>query len=412
MRKAETPLSQMDEKMGSFVFNCMENWEQELTKDKKQEKLTEYRALGEYERAEAALNNSKYRISPRAVAAVATIVDQMVHDIGLFVVKKTINEYRADLKNRYLLDDDLCSLGTYSLFSQLATFSDFRSNPAKYDKKKVATDVDDADDTIVEDKTPQRMRDFSYYVGSIIKQHIATRPAFDKKGNTYHKAVNRVTDPLKLLISDLLQDFISNRMTNYLRVLLHVKDAKTVSDDQVTAALELMLLDSTTTIDSTFSLVSSNVKRLKDYDAACSHNRAVDEHNKKVAAGEATDLRTDFVDIGQYMNHSNNIEVVQPLEDTESRSLKKEVESTVVTDESTTAESTTSSKKNASNVDATMSVKKSSGKSSTKKNVEPATENGNGVHVPLPSKKTKVKKLDGLVVPPTKKSKKSCLCDG
>lgn len=314
-KKAGTPLDQLDALTQLLITECTALYKQELQSDKDKAQLEAFNTLDAYDRADTALKSSKYRISPRAIAAVATVVDFMVHDIGLFVLRQTIKtSYTKMVYNHLLKSPELEALVSYSLFGSLSVYKAFLENPTSFDKSpkdnagKVdandSNDVDDdndASDSVLEDKSPIRMQQFGYYIKKIVYQHIALKERPNKKtGEPKMIPVNNLSVPLKLLISELLRDFISTRMTNYLRVLLQVKNAKTVNDKQVLAALELMLLDSEYTVESQQLLlrVSNNVDRLKSYDMACAENKELKKEG------------SELVDLSQFLQRDMSDTVV------------------------------------------------------------------------------------------------------
>ena len=230
----------------------------------------------EYEQARIALQSAKYRISHRAEVALATIADDIAHEFGLHAVRRTFAEGRRNIMNRYMAKD-VDSLSLYSLVSPLESFQNFLhftrtheeldlvKDLCKTEENKITTnsnvtrkeklledlerysvhhkedvesnDNDNNDVVAVENKDNNpRTLGFVHYVSKIVKKHIYT----DDNNNT----ATRVTNEFCTLVSGLLCELISVRVTNLLRILLRVKNAKTVSDEHVCAVLEMMMTDS------------------------------------------------------------------------------------------------------------------------------------------------------------------------
>jgi hypothetical protein len=215
----------------------------------------EWEKLDAYDRAVSALRGCKYRISLNSGVALATAVDVMVHDIGLHALLKTIEESRVNIVTENMLKG-IENTQYYSLFAQLPSFKAIRARIATGGPvpESVTGDTDEEDDIkseasaviTTERKKPRHMNSFTHYINIIIRQHIA------KKDN--NKLAYRVSDQLKRDIDSLIKDFISNRMTRYLKSFLEVKGTKTVNEQQVIAALTLMLSDGDVVVN-TSSLV-------------------------------------------------------------------------------------------------------------------------------------------------------------
>lgn len=232
--------------------------------------LDSWMKYDEYKKALAALAGSKYRISQRAVVALAAVADSLVHEFGLHAVQQTLHKERTNIMNKYMANG-VQDLSLYPLVAPLASFQEFLTSLTE-DNDETEKEIE-AEDSIIENKTPKRLLDFVYYVGRIVKQHIAVSD--DGVGTT------RVTKEFKTLMSNLLRDFISNRMTNIVRVILRVRNAKTVSDDQIVAALEIMMSDSPQHADPEELLAKVNtcVDRWTTYLIDCkSGNKDVDQY--------------------------------------------------------------------------------------------------------------------------------------
>ena len=234
--------------------------------------------------ATRALQNAKYRISSRAVIALASALDKLVHEFGLHAVKNTIAANRTNISEEHFFTG-VEDLPLYPLVSTLESFQQFKTRmmapPAPKAEKPEEKDADNANNPIVVDNVPRGHNNFGYYVHNIVQQHIPSVERV-KDGKTVQTRAVRVTKEFKNLMSTFLSDFISNRMTCFLRVLLEVRDAKTVTEEHICCALRLMMQDAHCDPTELLKYVSERIDRWNKYE----QDHVVVEYNEEVVLAE------------------------------------------------------------------------------------------------------------------------------
>jgi hypothetical protein len=189
------------------------------------------------------LNNKKYRISLQAVVALTYVVDTLAHQLVLHAIESTLgnNVKTVKLEN---FANGISQVELYPLVERLVSFQDFlisQRNGGSTESKQesvVEQHVLSGDSEQLEflnNDLDQRSRDFLNFVTKIAQCHLSR----DESSN-YNV---RMTEEFRILVSNLLCDFISRRMVDMLLVLVSLTKAKTISERHVLSAVELMLSD-------------------------------------------------------------------------------------------------------------------------------------------------------------------------
>ncbi len=216
-----------------------------------------------------AVGSAKYRISMDAVVALTAIVDMLTHELSLHAIKNTIAAGKCTVVNKFLMENiDRVSL--YSLFYPLSSYQKMlnQMHSGKEEEPETAAepeddsgDVEETDSVLEEEtltgsrKLDQRSRSFLNFVGKIAQNHIYR----DSVEGGKFKASLRLSTKFKEFVSDMICEFIGVRLTTILRVLMKLKNAKTVSDDYIMAAVELMLMDAPIETN------GASLERLRDF---------------------------------------------------------------------------------------------------------------------------------------------------
>jgi hypothetical protein len=202
-----------------------------------------------------AVSSVKFRISGDAIVALTAVIDSLTHELSLHAIKQTISANKCTVINKYLLEN-IDQLPLYSLFYPLTSYqkmlNDLHSGKDHAQAEEVAdeheekpAEEDDEEDADEDEqltglkKINIRSRSFLNFVGKIAQTHIYRDLSDDKT-----KASLRLSTKFKEFVSDMICEFVSVRLTTILRILMKLKDAKTVSEEYILAAIELMMLDS------------------------------------------------------------------------------------------------------------------------------------------------------------------------
>lgn len=187
-------------------------------------------------------NAKKYRISLQAVVALTYVVDTLAHQLVLHAIESTLgnNVKTVRLEN---FANGVSQVELYPLVERLVSFQDFlisqRSgvNDVKQEQVvDVSVTVGDSEQLeFLNNDLDQRSRDFLNFVTKIAQCHLSR----DESSNY----IVRMTEEFRVLVSNLLCDFISRRMVDMLLVLVSLTKAKTISERHVLSAVELMLTD-------------------------------------------------------------------------------------------------------------------------------------------------------------------------
>ena len=204
----------------------------------------------------AAVSSVKFRISGDAIVALTAIIDSLTHELSLHAIKQTLAANKCTVINKYLMEN-VDQLPLFSLFYPLSCYqkmlNDLRNSKDKNNENEEnnveTADVQDDECEDEEDseennltalkKINLRTRSFLNFVGKIAQTHI-----FRDSNEEKTKASLRLSTKFKEFVSDIICEFISTRLTTILRILMKLKDAKTVSDQYIMAAIELMMMDS------------------------------------------------------------------------------------------------------------------------------------------------------------------------
>jgi hypothetical protein len=185
-------------------------------------------------------NAKKYRISLQAVVALTYVVDTLAHQLVLHAIESTLGNNVKTVRLENFVNG-VSQVELYPLVERLVSFQDFlisQRSGATDVKQEQVVDVSVGDSEQLEflnNDLDQRSRDFLNFVTKIAQCHLSR----DESSNY----IVRMTEEFRVLVSNLLCDFISRRMVDMLLVLVSLTKAKTISERHVLSAVELMLSD-------------------------------------------------------------------------------------------------------------------------------------------------------------------------
>lgn len=247
--ESEGGLESLSPADAAFVETCVADYSSEVSKTPTTAVSESWASATPLVKARLALSERKYRISPGAIVALASVVDQLTHEFSVHVIQNTLEANRVDVKNDFFMSG-VEKLSLYPLVSSLKTFEEEKATPGATadalrrhkNKDKTQTGVV-AEGSTESDDDDDGLPDFSFYVGNVLGSHIFVEAVTDESGETKTRQTSRSSEEFRVFVSNMILEFISSRVTNFIRVILRVRNAKTVSDDLVLAALELMMVD-------------------------------------------------------------------------------------------------------------------------------------------------------------------------
>ena len=206
------------------------------------------------------VSSTKYRISNDAVVSLTYVVDKLAHQLVLHAIRETIYSGKKTINFRNVANK-IDTIELYSLINSLSTFQKYLHTVSEMERvaaeksnkksKKKRDDTDSGEDTEIaqildedaeqdqvkfsSNKTDQRSREFFNFVTKIAHPHLYRNE--DKTMSA------RLTEKFRVLVSDILCEFISERMVNVLRTIMSLTKSKTVSENHILSALNIMMTD-------------------------------------------------------------------------------------------------------------------------------------------------------------------------
>lgn len=242
----------------------MAEHEEMLAKNKNTEKqLNEWRKMSLADKAKYIVSSSRYRISDRAVVAICAAMDLLFNDMA----ENSINNLDENTKrlSDKCLHDNIETIYSYPLISSLKSFQDFKTvqltPPVKKAKKKATKNDKDTDDNNDkndneedndndEEQSDHESADNSIFTnGQQDSNDDSPSFAYYAKKTTKrclsksNKVDARVASSLTNYMSDFAMDFISNRLSKGVLLLMQCTNAKTVSSEHIMTLLEIYMYD-------------------------------------------------------------------------------------------------------------------------------------------------------------------------
>jgi hypothetical protein len=241
------PLSELSaDKLAQLndMYNSLPGSDNDATKQSsEQTKFKNY--LTDYDVASALVSNSRLRISESALNATTVVADTLIHYLCRHIVARAVKTGKKNVVVKSALVGLEC-IPLFELFRNSDTYKNATTS-VQSDKPCCEADACDMDEVsaepvelddensneLYESSEPKQKSDFSYYVPRIIKYYC----------HSEESANLRIAKAVKDFVSDLVREFVKCKLTQYVKIIMNLKKAKTVKDEVILNAVHLMLLN-------------------------------------------------------------------------------------------------------------------------------------------------------------------------
>ena len=215
------------------------------------DKLNEHFTL---DQCNVVLQNAKFRISPEMSVALALVADAMTNEICVHTITQTLNDGKGktDMQVEHFLNN-VSSLYVYPLIAPLKCLKEALSKASDKDALKLLAAPTANSSTEL---------NFMYSVGRI------TAGVLSAVAEQSRPKV-RLTESFKRVVSALVVEFISERVSNMIKHIL-VKPTKTVNEQHVFAVLNIMMTDVGADPTTLFKVVNEGLDLYRKNDEALS----------------------------------------------------------------------------------------------------------------------------------------------